>query len=88
LIALIRLVNTLFEVYSWLLLIRILLTWFPVDPYNPVVRFIARVTDPFLRLFRGILPPIGMLDLSPILAFIVLNLLRRLVVNVLWSIAF
>jgi len=88
LIGLIRLVDTLFEVYSWLLIIRILLTWFPVDPYNPVVRFIARVTDPFLRLFRGILPPIGMLDLSPILAFIVLNLLRRLVVNVLWSIAF
>jgi len=88
LIALIRLVNTLFEVYSWLLLIRILLTWFPVDPYNPAVRFIARVTDPFLRLFRGILPPIGMLDLSPILAFIVLNLLRRLVVEVLWAIAF
>ncbi|HEY8495657.1 MAG TPA: YggT family protein [Limnochordales bacterium] len=87
-IGLIRLVDTLFEVYSWLLIIRILLTWFPVDPYNPVVRFIARVTDPFLRLFRGILPPIGMLDLSPILAFIVLNLLRRLVVNVLWSIAF
>ncbi|MFO7310918.1 MAG: YggT family protein [Bacillota bacterium] len=87
-IALIRLVNTLFEVYSWLLLIRILLTWFPVDPYNPAVRFIARVTDPFLRLFRGILPPIGMLDLSPILAFIVLNLLRRLVVEVLWAIAF
>jgi len=88
LIALIRLVNTLFEVYSWLLLIRILLTWFPVDLYNPAVRFIARVTDPFLRLFRGILPPIGMLDLSPILAFIVLNLLRRLVVEVLWAIAF
>ena len=87
-IGLIRLVDTLFEVYSWLLIIRILLTWFPVDPYNPVVRFIARVTDPFLRLFRGILPPIGMLDLSPILAFIVLNLLRRLVVEVLWAIAF
>ncbi|OUM96554.1 MAG: hypothetical protein BAA04_00765 [Firmicutes bacterium ZCTH02-B6] len=87
-IALIRLVNTLFEVYSWLLIIRILLTWFPVDPYNPAVRFIARVTDPFLRPFRGILPPIGMVDLSPILAFIVLNLVRRLVVSVLWSIAF
>ncbi|HEY8416611.1 MAG TPA: YggT family protein, partial [Limnochordales bacterium] len=61
-IPLIRLVDTLFQIYSWLLIIRILLTWLPVDVDNPAVRFIARVTDPYLRLFRGILPPVGMLD--------------------------
>jgi len=85
LISLIRLVDTLFEIYSWLLIIRILLTWLPVDAYNPAVRFIARVTDPYLRLFRGILPPLGMLDLSPILAFFLLSLARRLVINLLWA---
>ncbi len=87
-IGLIRLVDMLFQVYSWLLIIRILLSWFPVDPYNPAVQFIARVTEPFLRVFRGILPPFGALDLSPILAFFVLNLARRLVINVLWALLF
>lgn len=86
--ALIRLVNTAFDVYSWLLIARILLTWLPVDPYNPAVRFIARVTEPYLRLFRGLLPPLGALDLSPIVAFIVLGLIRRLVVNLLWALIF
>lgn len=85
-IALIRLVGTAFEVYSWLLIARILMTWFPVDPYNPLVRFIGRVTDPFLNLFRGLLPPLGMIDISPILAFFALRLLRTLVVRVLWQV--
>lgn len=85
--AFVRLISTAFEVYSWLLLARILLTWFPVDPYNPAVRFIARVTDPFLNIFRGLLPPLGgAIDLSPILAFFALRLVRSLVVGVLWQV--
>ncbi|HLT58368.1 MAG: YggT family protein [Limnochordales bacterium] len=87
-IPLIRLVNTLFDVYSWLLIARILLSWLPVDPYNPAVRFIARVTEPYLRLFRGLLPPVGALDLSPIIALLVLNLARRLAINLLWALRF
>ena len=58
-IALLQLISLAFEVYTWLLLARILLSWFPVDPYNPLVRFIARVTDPFLNIFRGLVPPVG-----------------------------
>lgn len=85
-VAFIRLVSTAFEVYSWLLFARIIMTWLPVDPYNPLVRFIARVTDPFLNVFRGLLPPLGMVDLSPILAFFALRLLRTLVVRVLWQV--
>lgn len=85
-IALVRLVSLAFEVYTWLLVARILLTWFPVDPYNPLVRFIARVTDPFLNLFRGLLPPVGMVDISPILAFLALRILRGVVLQVLWQV--
>lgn len=83
-----RLVGLAFEVYTWLLIIRILLTWFPVDPYNPLVQFIARVTDPFLNLFRGLLPPLGAVDLSPILAFFALRLLRTLVMSILRQVLF
>lgn len=85
--ALIQLIGLAFEVYTWLLLARILLTWFPVDPYNPLVRFIAQVTDPFLNIFRGLLPPVGgVLDISPILAFFALRVLRSLVIGVLWQV--
>jgi len=86
--ALIRLIALAFDVYTWLLIVRILMTWFPIDPYNPLVRFIARVTDPFLNLFRGLLPPMGGLDLSPILAFFALRLLRTLVFTVLRQVIF
>lgn len=83
-----RLVGLAFEVYTWLLIIRILLTWFPVDPYNPLVQFIARVTDPFLNLFRGLLPLLGAVDISPILAFFALRLLRTLVMSILRQVLF
>lgn len=83
-----RLVGLAFEVYTWLLIIRILLTWFPVDPYNPLVQFIARVTDPFLNLFRGLLPPLGAVDISPILAFFALRLLRTLLMSILRQVLF
>lgn len=63
------------QIYSVLLLIRILLSWFPnVDWLNPPFSILSQLTDPYLNLFRSIIPPLGGLDLSPLLAFIVLNL--------------
>jgi YggT family protein len=60
-----------------------------VDSYNPVVRFIYKVTEPVLAPFRIILPLGGMgLDLSPIIVFFLLNLLQRALINILVSIAF
>ncbi len=65
--------QTLF-IYSYILIIRVLLTWFPnLDWSNPVLSSISAITDPYLNLFRGIIPAIGGIDISPILAFVVLN---------------
>ncbi len=65
--------QTLF-IYSYILIIRVLLTWFPnLDWSNPILSNISAITDPYLNLFRGIIPAIGGLDISPILAFVVLN---------------
>ena len=65
--------QTLF-IYSYILILRVLLTWFPnLDWSNPVLSNISAITDPYLNLFRGIIPAIGGLDISPILAFVVLN---------------
>ncbi|MCQ2738987.1 MAG: YggT family protein [bacterium] len=78
-----RAVNQLFYFYYILLIIRIFLTWIPnIDweqrPYN----YVSKLTDPFLNLFRGIIPPIGgVLDISPIIAFILLQIIQGLVVS-------
>jgi len=85
---LIQIINTVFRLYSYLILARIFLTWIPIDRYNPIVQFIYKVTEPVLAPFRIILPLGGMgLDLSPIIAFFLLNLLQRSIINILISIA-
>ena len=67
------------QIYSLLLIIRVLLSWFPnLDWSNPILTTIGSITDPYLNAFRGIIPPIGGLDLSAILAFIALNLMEQL----------
>lgn len=81
------LLNSLLTIYSWAILIRVLLSWVSPDPFNPIVQFLVRVTDPYLELFRRIIPPIGMMDISPIIALVVLNVAQRFLVKTLfdWS---
>ena len=78
-----RAVNQLFYLYYILLILRIFLTWIPnIDWESQPFTFIRSLTDPFLNIFRGIIPPIGgVLDISPILAFIVLQILQGLIVG-------
>jgi YggT family protein len=67
------------EIYSLILLVRVLLSWFPnMDWGNPVLSTVSSITDPYLNAFRGLIPPIGGLDLSAILAFLALNLAQQL----------
>jgi YggT family protein len=80
-------VRTLTYVYFALILVRILMSWIPRMPYNRildmVLTFVRDVTDPYLNLFRRFLPPVrigpGALDLSPIIATIVLLVVGELV---------
>lgn len=61
-------------IYFYLLIVRILLTWFPtVEWMNQVQSFLSPITDPYLNIFRSFIPPIGGMDLSPILAILVLQ---------------
>jgi len=72
------LTNTLanfLQIYLILLFVRILLTWFPtVEWMNQIQSFLSPITDPYLNIFRSFIPPIGGLDLSPMLAILVLQL--------------
>ncbi|MBF5059444.1 YggT family protein [Candidatus Neptunochlamydia vexilliferae] len=71
-------VRLLFTVYSLMLIIRIFGSWFPRFQQSSFFRFVAHYTDPYLNIFRRFIPPIGgVLDLSPLLGFFVLQLLER-----------
>ncbi len=66
---------TFVQIYSTLLIIRVLLTWFPsINWYNQPFAALAQISDPYLNLFRSIIPPLGGIDFSPILAFLVLQI--------------
>lgn len=76
---LIQVVLRTLSIFSLLLLLRVLLSWFPNLPWeNPLLAALASITDPYLNLFRGLIPPIGGLDLSAILAFLTLSLASTL----------
>jgi YggT family protein len=83
-----RYVNTLFTVYIILIFVRIVLSWLPRMPYQPALRavvgFVEDVTDPYLNLFRRIIPPVRLgpaaLDLSPILGIFLLIIVQGFVV--------
>ncbi|MGF3102485.1 YggT family protein [Rossellomorea sp. DUT-2] len=64
----------LIRIYSWALIIYILMSWFPNARETSIGQFLARICEPYLEPFRRFVPSIGMIDISPIVAFIVLSL--------------
>ena len=84
-----RFVSTLFLIYIVLIFIRVLMSWFTRIPYNrwlnAVLEFVRETTDPYLNLFRKFVPMVrigpGALDLSPIVAVIVLLIVQAIVVG-------
>ncbi len=81
------LTSMLFNVIYFLLVIRIILSWFGVNPYNELVQILFRITDPILAPFRRLPLRIGMIDFSPIVAFLVIAFLRNFIVGVLTQLA-
>ncbi len=82
----IRIINFLFRIYNYFILARILFSWIPVDNSNPIIRFIYKITEPLLAPFRIIISLGGAgIDLSPIIVFFLLNILRtsliKLIIN-------
>ncbi|MCA0969353.1 YggT family protein [Halobacillus litoralis] len=65
--------STAFRIYSWILIIYILLSWFPGARESSFGEMMGRLAEPFLEPFRKIIPPLGMIDISPIVAILVLN---------------
>jgi YggT family protein len=73
-----RLISTLIDVYSLVLLVRVVMSWLSVNPRSPIVMLLHGLTEPVLAPIRRLIPPMGGLDLSPMVVLIALQLLKRL----------
>lgn len=75
----IRIIDILFDVYMIMIFVRILGSWFPEYRHSRFMQFLAFYTDPYLNVFRRIIPPIGLMDISPIIAFLCLSFIEQAV---------
>ena len=85
--ALATLLGTVLTFAMWLVIIRALISWVSPDPYNPIVRFLYQATDPMLRYIQRYVPPMGGIDLSPIIVIFVIIFLQTFIVRTLHGIA-
>jgi len=89
LIALARILDVGFSILYWLILIRALISWVNPDPYNFIVQFLYKVTEPVLYPIRKILPS-GLkfgIDISPIIAFFAIMFLKSFLIRSLIDLA-
>lgn len=86
-VAVARVLDMVLEIVKWFILIRALISWVSPDPFNPIVQFLTRVTEPILAPIRRLLPQMPF-DLSPIIAFLVILFLKQFLVQTLFDIAF
>lgn len=88
LIAIARVLDIALSIFMWIVIARAILSWVSPDPYNPIVRFIHRVTEPVLYQIRRRIPVnFGGIDFSPIIVFLAIIFLQRFVVQSLVQMA-
>ena len=76
-------VNLLYYAFLILILARVILSYTQMSPYHPVRRVVYDLTEPIMAPIRRILPPTGGIDFSPLIALLLLGLLRRLIFELL-----
>lgn len=79
----ITLVDWLFTLYTWAIIARAILSWLPMDRYHPIIAFLDRITEPLLAPLRRFIPLIGMMDITPIVALLILQVVQAIIYNVL-----
>ncbi len=82
-IAIARIISAILTILTWIIIIRALISWVNPDPYNQIVQFLYRVTEPILMPIRRILPAMGGFDLSPIVALVGIVFIRSFLVQTL-----
>ena len=77
----ISLFTHILNAFTWIVIIRALLSWVRPDPHNPIIRFMDYITEPFLHPIRRLVPPekMGGLDLSPLILIFIIQAIERFV---------
>ncbi len=72
-------IDLLFTVLSFAIIARALVSWIPIDRYHPIIRVLDQITEPVLAPLRRVIPPIGgMMDITPIVALLILQVLQSI----------
>ena len=84
-----QVLDVLLTILYWMIIIRIVAGWLGADPYNPIVTFLQRLTEPILTPFRRLIPPLGLgIDLSPIFAILAILFIKAFLVKSLIDISY
>src|SRR3989337_132831 len=75
------------NIYMWVIIVRALISWVNPDPYNPVVRFLYQATEPVLYRIRRVIPFLGGLDVSPIVAIFAIYFIKSFFVRTILEVA-
>lgn len=76
-------IRILFDLLSLAILLRVILSWFNVNPFHPVVALLDQITEPILGPLRRIIPPIGMIDFTPIVAILLLQVVETILLSLI-----
>ena len=77
---LINFVDLLLQVLTFAIVARALISWFPMAPRNPLATFLNSITEPVLAPLRRVVPRVGMLDITPLIAILLLQLIRSFII--------
>ena len=81
----ISIINIVFEILTYIIFIRVILSWFSHNPYQPVIKWIYKISDFVLSPIRNVLSPIGGIDISPIIAIFIIQLIKNIILQSLFS---
>ena len=82
-----HLLNTVLMIYTWVLIVRVLVSWVNPDPLNQIVQFLMQITEPVLEPLRRIIPQLGPIDLSPLVALLILQGIQYFLIKTLLELA-
>ncbi|TAJ98329.1 MAG: YggT family protein [Candidatus Manganitrophaceae bacterium] len=86
--ALATVLSYLLEIYTWVIIVRALISWVNPDPYNPIVQFLYKITEPVLHPLRKMMRTYSTgIDLSPLVAILIIMFLKQFLVSSLYELA-
>jgi YggT family protein len=84
-----QILNIVLDIYYWIIIIAALVSWVNPDPYNPIIRFLYRATEPVLRPIRGVIGNrLGPIDISPLVVILIILFIQRFLISSLIEIGY